>query len=126
MHDTLRRLRDEAAFQCLPTRTILRSEVIPAMATTDIDPLRFTAPIRYWNPEKASGLAVADVPAELIPSMGGLKQGRVRGTINAVDFVSNTMPAGGGRLALSVSKAMMVSAGVGVGQSADFEVSGFG
>jgi hypothetical protein len=36
------------------------------------------------------------------------------------------MPAGGGRLALSVSKAMMTAAGVRVGQTAEFEISAVG
>jgi hypothetical protein len=36
------------------------------------------------------------------------------------------MPAGSGRLALSVSKAMMKAAGVEVGQTADIEFTGTG
>ena len=82
----------------------------------------FMSRIRYWNPDKASGLAVADVPAEHIAALGGLKQRRVRGRIAGAEFTSNVMPAGGGRLALSVSKAMMASGGVGIGEDAAFEV----
>jgi hypothetical protein len=91
-----------------------------------MDRVRFSGEIRYWRPEQAAGLAVADIPTELVATLGGLKQQRVRGQINAVPFVSSTMPAGGGRLALSVSKAMMSSAGVGVGETAEFEISGLG
>jgi hypothetical protein len=91
-----------------------------------MDPVRFTGHIRYWRPEREAGLAVVDVPADAVPTLGGLRQVRVHGRINAVDFVSNTMPAGGGRLALSVSKAMMAAAGVGVGQAAEFEISATG
>jgi hypothetical protein len=91
-----------------------------------MDPVRFRGEIRYWRPEQAAGLAVADIPAELVATLGGLKQQRVHGRINAVAFVSSTMPAGGGRLALSVSKAMMTAAGVRVGQPAEFEISGVG
>ena len=36
------------------------------------------------------------------------------------------MPAGGGRLALSVSKAMMKDAGVGIGDDVDVEITGVG
>jgi hypothetical protein len=36
------------------------------------------------------------------------------------------MPAGGGRLALSVSKVMIKAAGVAVGDTAEFEISGVG
>jgi hypothetical protein len=91
-----------------------------------IDPVRFKGEIRYWRPEQAGGLAVADIPAELVATLGGLKQLRVHGRINAAAFVSSTMPAGGGRLALSVSKAMMTAAGVGVGQTVAFEISSVG
>ena len=89
-------------------------------------PIRFTGQIRHWNPEKQSGLAVMDVPRDDIATLGGLKQQRVRGTIGGADFVSNVMPAGGGRLALSVSKAMMGAAGVGIGASADVAITGVG
>ena len=91
-----------------------------------MEAVRFTGQIRHWNPEKASGLAVVDIPAEHVTALGGLKQQRVRGTIGAADFVSNVMPAGGGRLALSVSKAMMGAAGVGIGESADVTITAIG
>ena len=55
--------------------------------------------------------------------MGGLKQQRVRGTLGGVEFVSNVMPAGGGRLAVSVSKAMMTATRVGVGDEVAFEIT---
>jgi uncharacterized protein DUF1905 len=91
-----------------------------------VDPIRFAAKIRHWNPERSTGLAVADVPAEHVPSLGGLKQQRVHGAIGTAPFVSNVMPAGGGRLALSVSKAMMKVAGVGMGDTATFEITSVG
>jgi hypothetical protein len=88
--------------------------------------IRFASQIRYWNPEKSGGLAVADIPAPHVPALGGLKQQRVRGTLGGVDFVSSVMPAGGGRLALSVSKAMMTAAGVGVGDKAEVKIMAVG
>jgi hypothetical protein len=91
-----------------------------------MEPMRFTGHIRYWNPERSSGLAVVDVPAAYIHALGGLKQLRVRGTIGGAPFVSNVMPAGGGRLALSVSKAMMTAAGITVGDGTEFEITGVG
>ena len=39
---------------------------------------------------------------------------RVMGTINGVAYASNVMPAGGGILCLSVSKAMMAAAAASV------------
>lgn len=91
-----------------------------------MDPIRFRAPIRFWNPVKASGLAVADVPAEHVTHLGGLKQQRVRGAIAGAEFTSSVMPAGGGRLALTVSKAMMSAAGVTIGDEVDLEITGVG
>lgn len=84
---------------------------------------RFRSTIRYFRPEKASGLAVADIPPDLVAELGGLKQQRVRGTINAAEYASSVMPAGGGRLAVSVSKAMMRAGGVAIGDDADFEIT---
>ena len=88
--------------------------------------MRFTTTIRFWNPEKASGLAVADVPEGHISTFGGLKQQKVRGTMAGAAFASSVMPAGGGRLALSVSKAMMKDAGVTIGDEVDVEITGVG
>jgi hypothetical protein len=91
-----------------------------------MEPIRFRGDIRRWNPEKPGGLAVVDVPAAHIAAIGGLRQARVRGRIGGTDFTSSVMPAGGGRLALSVSKAMMKAAGVEVGQTADIDITGVG
>lgn len=91
-----------------------------------MEPIRFRGAIRYWSPEKASGLAVTDIPGEHITRLGGLKQQRVRGAIAGADFSSSVMPAGGGRLALSVSKAMMSAAAAAVGDEVEVEITGFG
>jgi len=91
-----------------------------------VEPIRFAGQIRYWNPERSGGLAVADIPAPHVEALGGLKQQRVRGTLGGVEFVSNVMPAGRGRLALSVSKAMMTAAGVGVGDEVAIEITAVG
>lgn len=91
-----------------------------------IEPIRFSAGVRYWNPDKASGLAVADIPAELVPAFGGLRQQRVHGSIAGTPFTSNVMPAGGGRLALSVSKAMMKAASIAEGDRIEVEISRIG
>jgi hypothetical protein len=91
-----------------------------------MEPIRFVATIRYWSPERASGLAVADVPDSAIQALGGLKQQRVVGTLGGTEFSSNVMPAGGGYLAISVSKAMMKASGVGIGDEAAFEITRLG
>lgn len=91
-----------------------------------MEPIRFGGEIRYWNPEKASGLAVVDVSAEGIAALGGLKQQRVRGTLNGAEFTSSVAPAGGGRLALSISKALMAAAKVQIGDRVEVVISGVG
>lgn len=91
-----------------------------------MDPIRFSTTIRYWNPERGSGLAVADIPGEHIADLGGLKQQRIHGSVNGTAFTSNVMPAGGGRMAVSVSKAMMAAAGIGVGDTVEVEITNVG
>lgn len=81
--------------------------------------VRFTGTIRRWRPEASGGLAVVDLPAESAAVLGGLKQMRVHGTVNGHAFRSSTMPAGGGVLAMSISKAIMKAAGVAVGDVID-------
>ena len=89
-------------------------------------PIRFDGRIRYFKPELSSGLAVVDVPEEHVQALGGLRQQRVRGSIGTAAFASSLMPAGGGRLALSVSKAMMAAAKLDVGDTAAFEIASVG
>jgi hypothetical protein len=84
--------------------------------------MKFQAKVRYWKPGLKSGLAVADVPSELIARLGGLKQMKVKGIINGAAYESSVMPAGSGRLTLSVSQKMMKAAGVSVGDLAKFEI----
>ena len=86
------------------------------------DRARFHGTVRFFRPERASGLAVIDVPGDVTSALGGLKQMRVRGTLNGTEFSSNTMPAGGGVLALSVSRKLLDAAGVSVGDEAEIEI----
>jgi len=83
---------------------------------------RFRGTIRYWRAEKAAGLAVVDVPADIATALGGLKQMRVGGVLGGSAYTSSTMPAGGGRLALSVSRKMLDASGLSVGDEADTEI----
>jgi hypothetical protein len=91
-----------------------------------IDPVRFSGTVRYWSPEKEAGLAVVDVPDALVPALGGLRQQRVHGSIAGAAFTSNVMPAGSGRLALTVSKAMLRSANRNIGESVEVEITAVG
>lgn len=83
----------------------------------------FKAKVRYFRPESASGLAVLDLPPAVATRLGGLKQMKVAGKLNGVEFRSNTMPAGGGILALSLSRKLLDSAGLKVGDVATVEIA---
>ena len=82
----------------------------------------FRGTVRYFRPQQKAGLAVVDIPTEVTAELGGLKQMRVRGTLNGVAFNSNVMPAGGGVLALSLSQKILGAAGLKVGDVADVEL----
>lgn len=82
----------------------------------------FRSTVRYFRPEKASGLTVVDVPADVTAGLGGLKQLRVKAVVNGKEFVSNTMPAGGGVLALSLKEQILKDCGLNVGDEAEFEI----
>jgi hypothetical protein len=83
---------------------------------------RFRGEVRFFRPELKSGLAVVDIPKTAATELGGLKQMRVRGKLNGMDFTSNTMPAGGGVLALSLSRKLVTDAGVKVGDQIEVEL----
>jgi hypothetical protein len=83
---------------------------------------RFKGTVRYFRPDTNAGLAVVDIPKNIAIELGGLKQMRVRGKLNGADFNSNTMPAGGGVLALSLSRALLSAAGAKVGDKIDVEL----
>jgi hypothetical protein len=84
--------------------------------------LRFRGKVRYFRPDLSGGLAVVDVPKTIASELGGLKQMKVRGKLNGVEFNSNTMPAGGGVLALSVSRKLLSAARLNVGDETDVEL----
>ena len=74
------------------------------------------------SPNRKPGLAVVDIPADVTAALGGLKQMRVRAIVNGNEFTSNTMPAGGGKLALSLSKQILKNCNLSVGDQATFEI----
>lgn len=53
---------------------------------------KFRGTIRFFRPEKASGLAVIDIAGEVAAALGGLKQARVRGSINGAEYESTSCP----------------------------------
>jgi hypothetical protein len=87
-----------------------------------VEPVSFRGTVRFWDPAKQGGLAVIDVPQQRIDELGGLRQQRVHGQLNGTAFTSSVMPAGGGRLAMSVSKAVLKASGLEVGDTADVSI----
>jgi len=83
---------------------------------------RFRGTVRFFRPERAAGLAVVDIPSHVTAALGGLKQMRVKGVLDGTEFSSNTMPAGGGVLALSVSRKLLDAAGLDIGDEAEIEI----
>jgi hypothetical protein len=77
--------------------------------------VEFRGTARRWDATKPGGLAVVDVPADLVADLGGRRQRRVTGTMNGADFSGSTMLVAGGGFCVGVSKAALKSAGAAVG-----------
>jgi hypothetical protein len=81
--------------------------------------ISFRGRIRHWREDPPGGLAVIDIPADLVGPLGGRRQHRVRGTLAGEAFTGSTMLVAGGGFCVGVSKASLRSAGVAVGQGVD-------
>lgn len=68
------------------------------------------------------GGAYVALPPGVLAALGGGARVRVKGTLNGVDFRSNTMPMGGGAACLGVHKATREAAGAGFGEVVAIEV----
>jgi hypothetical protein len=84
--------------------------------------IAFTGRVRRWQDDSERGLAVVDVPAELIPELGR-RQARVTGTLNEAPFTGSTMLVAGGGLCVGVSRAMLSAAGAAVGDEARLSIT---
>jgi hypothetical protein len=76
----------------------------------------FDGTVRRWREDQAGGLAVVDVPPDLIADLGR-RQMRVTGTLDDAPFTGSTMLVAGGGLCVGVSRAMLTAAGAGVGDA---------
>jgi hypothetical protein len=81
--------------------------------------LRFAATLE----EAHAGGAIVLVPPEVASALGGLKQMRVFGTLNGVEYRSSTMPYGGRGLFMGVHKATRQAAGVEIGDVLEIEIT---
>ena len=79
--------------------------------------VEFTGAVRRWREDKPGGLAVVDIPADLVPPLGGRRQMRVTGTLNGTPFTGSTMLVAGGGLCVGVSRANLTNAGAALGDA---------
>ncbi len=75
----------------------------------------FRARVRYWDPAKGGGLAVVDVPDDLVERLGGRRQYRVTGTLAGAPFSGSGMLVAGGGYCVGVSKAALSAAKASIG-----------
>jgi hypothetical protein len=86
-------------------------------------PIRFTGRVRRWDESKPGGLAVVDIPADLVAPLGGRKQMRVTGTLGGAPFTGSTMLVAGGGFAMGVSQAALKAAKASVGHEVEVELA---
>jgi len=79
--------------------------------------------IRQWSDDKPGGLAVVDIPADLVEPLGGRRQMRVTGTLEGKPFTGSTMLVAGGGFCVGVSKAAMKAARVTLGDEVRLEIT---
>ena len=86
-------------------------------------PVTFRGRVRRWDESKPGGLAVVDVPADLVTALGGRRQYRVEGSLNGAPFGGSTMLVAGGGFAVGVSKAALVAAKANVGDDVELSIA---
>ena len=83
---------------------------------------QFRGRIRRWREDKPGGLAVIDIPAELVAELGGRRQMRMAGSLDGVPFTGSTMLVAGGGFCVGVSRAALQAARVSVGDEVEVKL----
>jgi Domain of unknown function (DUF1905) len=83
----------------------------------------FRGRVRQWREDKPGGLAVVDIPSELVPDLGGRRQTRVNGSLNGADFTGSTMLVAGGGMCVGVSRAALKAAGAALGDAVQLTIA---
>ena len=86
------------------------------------DDVRFRGRVRRWDESKPGGLAVVDIPNDLVSTLGGRRQYRVEGSLNGAAFAGSTMLVAGGGFAVGVSKAALKAADADVGDDVELRI----
>src|SRR5215469_1210094 len=82
----------------------------------------FRGRIRRWREDKPGGLAVIDIPPDLVTELGGRRQMRMAGSLNGVPFAGSTMLVAGGGFCVGVSRAALHASGVAVGDEVEAQL----
>ena len=82
----------------------------------------FRGRVRRWREDKPGGLAVIDIPADLVAELGGRRQARMTGRLNGVPFTGSSMLVAGGGFGVGVSKAALKSADLAVGDEVEVDL----
>ena len=85
--------------------------------------ITFRGRVRHWDEAKGAGLAVVDVPADLVERLGGRKQYHLSGTLGGVPFSGSGMLVAGGGYCVGLSRAALKVAGASIGAEIDVEIS---
>ena len=85
--------------------------------------VRFKGTVRRWREDKPGGLAVVDVPADLVGELGGRRQTRVTGTLDGAPFTGSTMLVAGGGFCVGVSRAALQAAGADLGDEVELSIA---
>ena len=83
----------------------------------------FRGHIRQWREDKPGGLAVVDIPSDLVGELGGRRQMRVTGSLNGADFTGSTMLVAGGGLCVGVSRAALKAAAAALGDDVELVIA---
>ena len=83
----------------------------------------FQGRVRRWREDKPGGLAVIDVPLDLVDELGGRRQMRMAGSLDGVPFSGSTMLVAGGGFCVGVSRAALKAASVSVGDDVEVQLT---
>ena len=83
----------------------------------------FRGLVRLWDEASGHGLAVIDVPSELVGALGGRRQYRVTGTIAGAPFTGSGMLVAEGGYCIGVSKGALKAAGADVGDEVEVRIA---
>lgn len=84
--------------------------------------ITFRGRIRFWDPVAGTGLAVVDVPIDLVAMLGGRRQMRVEGALNGAPYAGSGMLVAGGGYCVAASRAVLKAAGAAVGDEVELVI----